>query len=115
YYMLDHSRSLFVDSDYQEQFDKIIKAKEGDDTVEQIIYTDKRGMRKYDHSRMNWLDDVQAEGRAAHQRFTDELDVRIAELDYDSTCVMLYTSGTTGKPKGVVLSNRNVKIGRAHV
>ena len=33
---------------------------------------------------------------------------QIAKLDYDSTCVMLYTSGTTGKPKGVVLSNRNV-------
>ena len=32
----------------------------------------------------------------------------MAELTYDSTCVMLYTSGTTGKPKGVVLSNRNI-------
>ncbi len=107
-YVLAHSRARFVVCGDQEQVDKIIEAEEGDDTVEQIIYTDKRGMRKYDHSRMNWLDDVQAEGRAAHQRFTDELDVRIAELDYDSTCVMLYTSGTTGKPKGVVLSNRNV-------
>ncbi|SEI07079.1 AMP-binding protein [Paracoccus alkenifer] len=107
-YVLAHSRARFVVCGDQEQVDKIIEAEEGDDTVEQIIYTDKRGMRKYDHSRMNWLADVQAEGRAAHQRFTDELDVRIAELDYDSTCVMLYTSGTTGKPKGVVLSNRNV-------
>ena len=107
-YVLAHSRARFVVCGDQEQVDKIIEAEEGDDTVEQIIYTDKRGMRKYDHSRMNWLDDVQAEGRAAHQRFSDELDARIAELDYDSTCVMLYTSGTTGKPKGVVLSNRNV-------
>ncbi|MCB1342284.1 MAG: AMP-binding protein, partial [Pseudooceanicola sp.] len=48
------------------------------------------------------------QGRAAHYEFIDELKARRARLDYDSTCVMLYTSGTSGKPKGVVLSNRNV-------
>lgn len=107
-YVLGHSQSRFVVAGDQEQVDKVIEAEETDHTVAQIIYTDKRGMRKYDHSRMNWLSDVQAEGRAARQRLEAELDARIAELDYDSTCVMLYTSGTTGKPKGVVLSNRNV-------
>lgn len=107
-YVLGHSGARFVVCGDQEQVDKIIEAEETDHAVAQIIYTDKRGMRKYDHSRMNWLADVQAEGRVARQRFQAELDRRIAELDYDSTCVMLYTSGTTGKPKGVVLSNRNV-------
>ncbi|HHX88674.1 MAG TPA: long-chain fatty acid--CoA ligase, partial [Paracoccus sp.] len=57
---------------------------------------------------MNWLEDAKAEGLAAHQRLQPELDARRAELTYDHTCVMLYTSGTTGKPKGVVLSNRNI-------
>jgi long-chain acyl-CoA synthetase len=107
-YVLGHSGARFVVCGDQEQVDKVIEAEGEAHTVEQIIYTDKRGMRKYDHSRMNWLKDVQAEGRVAHQRLSAELDARIAELGYDSTCVMLYTSGTTGKPKGVVLSNRNV-------
>ena len=107
-YVLGHCGARFVVCGDQEQVDKVIEAEQQAHIVDQVIYTDKRGMRKYDHTRMNALADVQAEGRAAAQRLGPELDARIAELTYDSTCVMLYTSGTTGKPKGVVLSNRNI-------
>ena len=107
-YVLNHCGARFVICGDQEQVDKVLEIGEAASSVEQMIYTDKRGMRKYDHSRMNALAHVQDEGRAAAQRLGAELDARIAALDYDSTCVMLYTSGTTGKPKGVVLSNRNI-------
>ncbi|MGY6632902.1 MAG: AMP-binding protein [Alkalilacustris sp.] len=107
-YVLDHCGARFVVAGDQEQVDKVIEVQERVPCIEQIVYLDKRGMRKYDHSRMNWLADVQAEGKVAHQRFEKELDARIAELTWEHTCVMLYTSGTTGKPKGVVLSNRNI-------
>ncbi|MCC0076088.1 MAG: AMP-binding protein [Rhodobacter sp.] len=107
-YVVEHCGARFAICGDQEQVDKVIEMQETVHCVEQILYVDKRGLRKYDHSRMNWLHDVQEEGRAGHHRFEAEVNKRSAELTYDSTCVMLYTSGTTGKPKGVVLSNRNI-------
>ncbi|MCL7409585.1 AMP-binding protein [Marivivens donghaensis] len=107
-YVLEHCGARFVIVGDQEQVDKVLEVQETVHGIDEVIYLDKRGMRKYDHTHMNALDDVAAEGRAGHHRFEAILKEREAELDYDSTCVMLYTSGTTGKPKGVVLSNRNI-------
>lgn len=107
-YVLDHCGARFVVCGDQEQVDKVLEVGDRAPAIEQIIYTDKRGMRKYDHGHMNALEHVQSEGRAAEQRLGRELDARTAARGYDDTCVMLYTSGTTGKPKGVVLSNRNI-------
>lgn len=107
-YVLEHCGARFVICGDQEQVDKVLEVQTKLPQIDQIIYVDKRGMRKYDHAHLNALADVIAEGKAAHNRFDAELDARIAALTYDDPCVMLYTSGTTGKPKGVVLSNRNI-------
>ncbi len=109
-YVLDHCGARFVVCGDQEQVDKVLEVQEKVSCIEEILYLDKRGMRKYDHSHMNWLQDVMREGRAAETRLAGELVKRTGELTLDHTCVMLYTSGTTGKPKGVVLSNRNIIV-----
>jgi long-chain acyl-CoA synthetase len=107
-YVLDHCGARFVIAEDQEQVDKVIDVQDRLHQFEHMIYLDPRGMRKYDHSRLHEFSHIQEQGHAARDEFTPELQRRSAKLDYDSTCVMLYTSGTTGKPKGVVLSNRNV-------
>ncbi len=107
-YVLEHCGARFIIAEDQEQVDKVLEIQDNLPNVEQIIYYDKRGMRKYEHKHLNAYEDVQAEGRAGHERLSPVLKERQAKLDENSTCVMLYTSGTTGKPKGVVLSNTNI-------
>ena len=107
-YVLGHCGARFVIVGDQEQADKVIEVQDQLHQFEQLIYLDPRGMRKYDHHQLHEYSHVQDQGRAAYDEWIPDLQARKAKLNYDSTCVMLYTSGTTGKPKGVVLSNRNV-------
>ncbi len=105
-YSLNNCSARFVIAGDQEQVDKIADLRDELPNIAHIIYFDGRGLRKYDHSALSSYAQIQENGRKSG--LEAEMAKRIATLDYDSVCVMLYTSGTTSKPKGVVLSNRNV-------
>ena len=107
-YVLDHCGARFVIAGDQEQVDKVLDVQDQLTQFERMIYLDPRGLRKYYHAALDQYSAVQDMGRKARDKHIKELEARQAKLDYDSTGVMLYTSGTTGKPKGVVLSNRNI-------
>mgnify|MGYP001253417021 FL=1 len=107
-YVLAHCGAKYVIAGDQEQVDKILEIESKLPDFQQMIYLDGRGLRKYDHSKLHSFVSIVENGKNSEPTFKSILKDREGELTYDSTCVMLYTSGTTGKPKGVVLSNANI-------
>ena len=107
-YVLAHCGAKFVIAGDQEQVDKVLEIQPNLPDFEQMIYLDGRGLRKYDHSKLHSFKSIMENGKNSGQNSKSTLNDRENALTYDSTCVMLYTSGTTGRPKGVVLSNANI-------
>ncbi len=100
-FVLQDAEIRFAIAEDQEQVDKLLEIKESCPQLAHIMYDEPRGMRHYNQHFLHGLDEVQEMGRIHMRDHPEFLDAEIAQGRPDDIAVMLYTSGTTGKPKGV--------------
>src|SRR6059058_1235169 len=109
-YVIDHCDAKVVVAEDQEQVDKILEMIERLPKITAVLYDDARGLRGYRNDRLQSFASVKAQVRERHAKEPNLWLEEVGRGDGEDLALICYTSGTTGFPKGAMLSYRNLLI-----
>ncbi len=108
-YIIDHSEVTVIVAEDQEQVDKILDLKDQLPRIRKIIYADPKGLWEYEEKDL-LMEFVEIErlGEQLHQKDRQLFAKNVSAITPDDLAIICYTSGTTGNPKGTLLTHRNI-------
>jgi len=107
-YIIEHSEATMLVAEDQEQVDKILDLKEKLPRLKKIIYTDPKGLWDYEEDLLVEFSQIEQRGRQLHQKEPDLFGKNVAAIKESDLAIVCYTSGTTGNPKGTLLTHANI-------
>jgi long-chain acyl-CoA synthetase len=105
---IQNAEIAFAVAEDQEQVDKLLEILPNCPTLKRIYYDEPRGMRHYSQGELMSYDKLLELGRESLSRDPAFLAAEIAKGSGSDTAAMFFTSGTTGNPKGVVLTHHSL-------
>lgn len=100
-FVLKDAEIAFTFAENQEQVDKLLEIRAMGVDIPHIVYDDPRGLRKYDDDGLLSMEKLKELGKAWNQANPGNWETLVNTVKAEDISVILYTSGTTGQPKGV--------------
>jgi long-chain acyl-CoA synthetase len=107
-YVLEHAEVVVIVAEDQEQVDKILSLKDRLPRLRLLVYDNPLGLAQYDIPFLRGFDEIDEEGRKFTTTRSGYVEAEIDKISADDIALLVYTSGTTGRPKGVMLSHANL-------